>query len=205
MKKQEDEFYEMTEQDVGKAVYQMIAKKWPDFGRGPGPIKAFPPGTAMTRDIGRRIYLRNGELDVETNGERAERLASRGETMKDEFREITQDDVGLALFKAFKKHWVVADFIGRITSLDVGKRVFLREGVLRVESNAQRAARLKDPQAAVEITKLEAVGLVLTTLRNRLSLVSRPQREEALELSKKYEITAADLVEYAVEQVKRNS
>jgi len=65
----------------------------------------------------------------------------------DKYREITQDDVGRSFFHAFGKQWMVADFIGRITSLDVGKRVFLREGVLRVENHKQLAERiLREPQ-----------------------------------------------------------
>jgi len=76
---------------------------------------------------------------------------------KDEFpfREITQEDVGRSVFKAYGKTWNTADFIGRIASLDVGKRVFLREGVLRVETNNQRDARLlceppADPKPSTE-------------------------------------------------------
>ncbi len=60
----------------------------------------------------------------------------------EEHREITQADVGRSLFSAFGRHWQVADFIGRIMKHDVGKRVFLRGGVLQVENDAQRAARL---------------------------------------------------------------
>lgn len=66
--------------------------------------------------------------------------------MKDDFREITQDDVGLSVFKAYGKTWSTADFIGRITSMDVGRRVFLRDGVLRVETHKQLTERvLREP------------------------------------------------------------
>lgn len=57
------------------------------------------------------------------------------------FVTIAQEDVGRSLFEAFGRKWPTTSFIGRITSLDVGKRVYLRGGVLQVENNEQRDAR----------------------------------------------------------------
>ncbi len=59
----------------------------------------------------------------------------------DRYREIVGADVGRRFFRAFGRTWQVQDFIGRILEQDVGKRVFLRGGVLQVENNEQRAAR----------------------------------------------------------------
>lgn len=64
------------------------------------------------------------------------------------YREIVEADVGKALFKAFDRTWAVTAFIGRIMKQDVGKRVYLRGGVLQVESDAQRSARLEKGQWA---------------------------------------------------------
>lgn len=58
------------------------------------------------------------------------------------YREITEADVAKFLFVAFGRTWRTEDFIGWIMTRDVGKRVFLRGGVLQVENDAQLAARL---------------------------------------------------------------
>lgn len=58
------------------------------------------------------------------------------------YREITADDVGKPTFRAFASVWPVRDFIGRIMPHDVGKRVYLVSGILSVENDEQRAARL---------------------------------------------------------------
>lgn len=57
--------------------------------------------------------------------------------------EITENHVGKPFFRAFGYTWMTQAFIGRILPCDVGKRVFLRDGELQVESVAQRSARKK--------------------------------------------------------------
>ena len=66
------------------------------------------------------------------------------------FRDITQADVGRSVFRAFGTVWQTSSFIGRITSLDVGKRVYLSDdgNVLQVENDKQRAERLAREKAA---------------------------------------------------------
>jgi hypothetical protein len=46
--------------------------------------------------------------------------------------------------------------------------------------------------------KAQAARMILNVLRSPIALMSRPTREEALELAKRFEVTAADLVELAV-------
>lgn len=58
------------------------------------------------------------------------------------FYELTAEDVGKPTIRAFGQVWMAVDFIGRILPGDVGKRVFMREGILQVENDAQRAARV---------------------------------------------------------------
>lgn len=50
--------------------------------------------------------------------------------------------VGRSLFPAFGRRWLVQNFIGRILPDDVGKRVYLCDGILQVENDKQRAKRL---------------------------------------------------------------
>ena len=57
------------------------------------------------------------------------------------FRDITQDDVGRSVFRAFGTTWQTSSFIGRITSLDVGKRVYLSGDIVQVENDEQFAQR----------------------------------------------------------------
>jgi hypothetical protein len=47
------------------------------------------------------------------------------------------------------------------------------------------------------VTKPQAARFILNVLRSPISLLSRPTREEALELAKRFEVTAADLIELA--------
>lgn len=72
---------------------------------------------------------------------RIRRLLALGSSA-DDYREINEADVGKNLFSAFGKTWVTEHFIGHIMRQDIGKRVFLRNGVLQVENDDQRAARL---------------------------------------------------------------
>lgn len=55
---------------------------------------------------------------------------------------LTAEDIGAAFLHAFGRVWPVQDFIGRILSDDVGKRVYPRGGILQVENDEQRAARI---------------------------------------------------------------
>jgi hypothetical protein len=56
---------------------------------------------------------------------------------------LTDADVHRWKIRAFGKDWRVSSFIGRVLESDVGKRVYVRGGVLQVESDEQRAARVK--------------------------------------------------------------
>ena len=64
---------------------------------------------------------------------------------------------------------------------------------------------MNDPTKAAKnraSDKTQAARFILNVLRSPLSLMSRPTREEALELAKRFEITAADLIERAVNQAR---
>ena len=56
--------------------------------------------------------------------------------------ELQPTDVGRPFLKAFGRAWPVSGFIGRVLLGDVGKRVYQVGGVLQVENDGQRAARL---------------------------------------------------------------
>ena len=58
------------------------------------------------------------------------------------YYEIAKEDVNKAVIKAFGREWAVSDVLGRVLKQDIGKRVFLRDGVLQVENAEQLAARL---------------------------------------------------------------
>jgi len=61
--------------------------------------------------------------------------------MAREYETITARNVGRVFFQAFGRKWRVADFMGRITVRDIGKRVFLVNGALRVETDDELRAR----------------------------------------------------------------
>lgn len=58
------------------------------------------------------------------------------------YYEIQPEDVGKRSIHAFGSSWSVVGFIGRILPTDVGKRVYVSNGILSVENDEQRAARL---------------------------------------------------------------
>jgi hypothetical protein len=53
-------------------------------------------------------------------------------------------------------------------------------------------------------TKAQAVRMILSVLRSPLSLLSRPAREEALEVAVRFEVTAADLIELATSRARKS-
>lgn len=60
---------------------------------------------------------------------------------QEKFYEISENDVGNNTITAFGKTWDPAFFM-QVLPVDVGKRVFLRNGILLVENNEQRDARV---------------------------------------------------------------
>ncbi len=55
---------------------------------------------------------------------------------------LTAEDVGKPHLRAFGQVWPVSGFLGRILPNDVGKRVYLRGGILQVENDEQHEARM---------------------------------------------------------------
>ncbi len=55
---------------------------------------------------------------------------------------LTTEDVGKPHIRAFDQTWPVNWFLGRVLNCDVGKRVYLRGGVLQVENAEQYEARM---------------------------------------------------------------
>jgi hypothetical protein len=53
-----------------------------------------------------------------------------------------------------------------------------------------------------DTTKAQAARFILNVLRSPFALLSRPTREEALELAKRFDLTAADLLEHAAEHAR---
>lgn len=75
--------------------------------------------------------------------------------MSEPYATIQAADVGQPIFRAFGRTWGCSNFIGRILPADVGKRVYLRDGILQVENDAQRLAR-HQREATAELRKLGA-------------------------------------------------
>jgi hypothetical protein len=63
-----DTYREITEADVGKSLFAAFGRQWP--------VTSFI-GRIMKQDIGKRVFLRRGGLQVENNEQRAARLAGR--------------------------------------------------------------------------------------------------------------------------------
>lgn len=59
------------------------------------------------------------------------------------FYTLRDSDVGKALLRAFGRTIPVSHFIGQIMPIDVGKRVYDVNGIVQVENEEQRGARLK--------------------------------------------------------------
>jgi hypothetical protein len=74
--------------------------------------------------------------------ERAEGTQGQGMVTVKSYYTIQADDVGRSLIQAFGRTWCISGFIGRVLPGDVGKRVYLSEDVLQVESDEQRDRRL---------------------------------------------------------------
>ena len=60
---------------------------------------------------------------------------------KGRYYTITENDVAKFAIYCFGHSWPVGGFIGQILARDVGKRVYLRGGVLQVENDDQRHKR----------------------------------------------------------------
>ena len=65
---------------------------------------------------------------------------------------LTAEDVGQSSHRIAGRPWSVASWIGSVRPIDIGKRVYLVDDVLTVESDAQRAAR----RARTETPKRES-------------------------------------------------
>jgi hypothetical protein len=63
--------------------------------------------------------------------------------MTEAFYELQASDVGRYRLECFGQVWSLANVLGRVLPLDVGKRVYCRSGVLQVENEEQRRFRLK--------------------------------------------------------------
>jgi hypothetical protein len=61
------------------------------------------------------------------------------------FYTLTAADVGKRTICAFGRTRMVSDFLGRVLPGDVGKRVYLIDGILQAENDEQRAAREVTP------------------------------------------------------------
>lgn len=57
---------------------------------------------------------------------------------------LTKNDVGRSTIRAFGRTWPTSSFIGTVQARDVGKRVYLHKGVLKVENDEQLATRAQD-------------------------------------------------------------
>lgn len=83
------------------------------------------------------VYMLPSE-EITIDGEPTEYFCS--EECRDHsrpFYTITADDINSPTIRAFNRVWLVSDFIGRVLSQDVGKRVYLVHGVLQVEEQLQ--------------------------------------------------------------------
>ncbi len=69
---------------------------------------------------------------------------------------IKTEDVGVPFLRAFGSAWPVSGFLGRILAGDVGKRVYLCGGILLIENDEQRAARIAccDPTTPAKTDRL---------------------------------------------------
>lgn len=58
------------------------------------------------------------------------------------FRELTGEDVGKPYILAFGRVWSVTSILGRIVPEDVGRRLYLVDGIIQAENDTQRNERL---------------------------------------------------------------
>ncbi len=66
----------------------------------------------------------------------------------EKYAEITELDVGKYMFQAFGRVWRVSGHWGRTMQCDVGKRVYLVNDSLQIESSDQLAKRLRTAKPA---------------------------------------------------------
>ena len=87
---------------------------------------------------------------------------------ENDFITIGPEHVGRPWIKAFGQTWMTCDFMGRILPQDVGKRIYLRHGILQVENDEQRAKRLNK---LVKVVNGVRVGEVLSEWGQRVTVV----------------------------------
>lgn len=108
-------------------------------------------GDGATGDAGRRANDgRYGDGPTEKGPTKFAAVLSLLPPALTNYFTIRHSDVSSFTIRAFGRAWPVQDFMGRIMLQDVGKRVYLRGGVLQVENHEQFAARLADEHAAAE-------------------------------------------------------
>lgn len=59
------------------------------------------------------------------------------------FHTLTSEDVGKSCIGFLGRTWQLEDFFGKVLPQDIGKRVYLNNGILQVENADQRDSRLK--------------------------------------------------------------
>lgn len=65
----------------------------------------------------------------------------KGRIMAREFITLKYEHIAKPWIHAFGKTWIVCDFIGHIMPQDIGKRVYLVDGILQVENDEQKNKR----------------------------------------------------------------
>lgn len=94
----------------------------------------------------------------------------------EDYYEIAPEDVGKPYLRLWGRMWPVQDFLGRVFKQDVGKRVYLRGGVLQVENPEQMAARLahsEDEDSKETIALGSRVKVKTGEHKGKLGFVSR--------------------------------
>lgn len=109
------------------------------------------PDDAASGDAGRRANDgRHGDGPTEKGPTKEVSLLSLLPPALTNYFTIRKSDVSSFTIRAFGRVWPVVDFIGRIMLQDIGKRVYLRGGILQVENHEQFAARLAAERAAAK-------------------------------------------------------
>lgn len=111
---------------------------------------------------------------------------------------ITEEEARRGRLADRKLHYWVLYTMGAVQTSDAGKQILdVGGGLLLMESAEERYRRLAEEKESQADEREEALRKVLVTIRSPLLIMSRPHREETVELARRLDLTVEELLEIA--------
>ena len=115
---------------------------------------------------------------------------------RDPLHTITASDVGRVTITARGKRWNIVDVMGPIQRIDIGKRIYdMGDGVLQVENDAQRDARLGVRQNPRQDVAFDDTTLNVWEERDRLHIALVDKKTEQKTFAEWWDDDAREMFE----------